>query len=113
MLPFSTATYTLLRSDAAATGDGYPNSAPNWIEVDSGVRGVIGRPSFSETRAGSVQTTDLLSLALDPCDLEQNDRVQDEKTLITYELVGSPFARMAFGLDHWSVSVRLVQGFTS
>lgn len=113
MLPFNNSTYTLLRSDGAATGDGYPDAAPNWIEVDSGVRGVISRPSFAEVRAGSVQTVDALSLALDPCDLEQNDRVQDETSLVTYELVGSPFVRTGFGIDHITVSVRLVQGYTS
>jgi hypothetical protein len=111
MLPFSTSTFTILRSDADPATDGYADTAANWPEQEEGIRGHISRPSFAEVRAGSVQTLDVMSIALDPCDIRVNDRVQDERDLQVYELVGSPMQRIGFGLEHVNAQIRLVTGY--
>jgi hypothetical protein len=111
MLPFSTSTFTILRSDADPTTDGYGDTAASWVDQSESIRGHISRPTFAEVRAGSVQTLDTLSIALDPCDLRVNDRVQDERDLQVYELVGSPMQRIGFGLEHVNAQIRLVTGY--
>ena len=110
-LPFATSTFSILRSDADPSADGYADVSATWTASSEGIRGHLSQPTFAEVRAGSVQTLDLLSLALDPCDLAATDRIQDERDLQVYEIEGSPMTRVGLGLDHQQIRVRLVRGW--
>ncbi len=94
-LPVSTTTITVLR--ASGSGDAYDGvSYSTWL---SGVRAVIGSPGGTEVNTGGSSQQMTARLNCDPILLKHTDRVRDDQTGITYEVLTTA-RRLGVGLDH-------------
>ena len=107
-VPLATTTIAVLRAPADASRDPY-DVQPEPETVASGVRAHISSPSGRERVAGGSQEVVEFRLACDLTDLRHTDRVQDEQSGATYEVVWAR-ARQGLGLDHVEAGLRQVNG---
>ncbi|MBM4414904.1 MAG: hypothetical protein FJ035_01235 [Chloroflexi bacterium] len=107
-VPLATTTIAVLRVPVDATRDPY-DAQPAADTVASGVRAHISSPSGREHVAGGSQEVVEFRLACDPVDLRHTDRVQDEQTGSTYEVVWAR-PRQGLGLDHIEAGLKQVSG---
>ena len=105
MIPLATTTVTVLRSDQDGTRDALDTLT--FTAVASGVRAVIGAPSGVEIATGGSSEDVQWRLDCDPTDLRHDDRVEDEQTGETFEVVWTR-RRIGFGLDHTVAGLRTV-----
>lgn len=97
MIPLSTNTISVLRSDQDGTKDDY--DGVTYSTLATGVRAVISSPSGSETNAGGSSEQVSFRLNCDPTDLRHDDRIVDEATGDIY-MVTWTRRRVGLGLDH-------------
>ena len=90
--------------------DGFPDTAPSWPVVASGVRAVISSPGGTVLRDGSVEVVMGFRLTCDLTDLEPADRILDEQASVYYEMNWMT-KRTGMGMDHMEAEIRTVQGF--
>ena len=93
-----------------ADPDGFPDEVPTWSVVASGVRAVISSPGGTVLRDGSVEVVMGFRLTCDVTDLEPADRIQDEQSLVLYDMNWMT-QRTGMGMDHMEAEIRTVQGF--
>jgi hypothetical protein len=93
-VPVATTTITIERPTGGDAYDGV-----SYATYRTGVRAVIGSPSGAEINAGGSSQQVSARLNCDPVDLAHTDRVTDEKTGITYEVLWTA-RRLGFGVDH-------------
>jgi hypothetical protein len=108
MLPISTTTVTISRFPVDPARDSY-DAPPAAVTVASGVRAHISSPSGAETQLGGSQAVTQYRLDCDPVDVTHIDRVTDDTTGITYEVLWA-VSRYGLGLDHVEAALRLVEG---
>lgn len=110
MLPIITTTITIKRPSVG--GDVDP-----WVSADdatdttqaTGIGAHISAPSGFERAVGGAQEDVTFRLNAEVCDLSHTDRVYDEYTGITYEVVWAEIRR-GLGLDHTVAELRKVVG---
>lgn len=87
-LPVHTTTITVLRAGPESVWAEPYEGPPARTAVAQGVRAVIdppaGREAGREVTEGGEQTRTYLRLICDPCDINHNDQVTDERTGATY-----------------------------
>lgn len=107
MIPFSTTTVAVRRSDQDGTLD--LTDTLTWTDVRTGVRAVIGNPAGSEIQAGGSQSAVMLRLNCDPiADLDHADRIVDETTGQVYEVLWA-VQRGGLGLEHTVAGLQIVE----
>lgn len=108
-IPVAQTTITVLRPAGAAQDqwDRDPTAVP--ATIASHVRAVIVLPSGNELQGGGTQEDVRAALRCDPCDVQHTDRVLDETTSLTWEVVWARL-RPGFGLDHIAGQLRMVTG---
>lgn len=112
-IPISSTTITVKRPSVGAdidpemSGDDAADS-----NVVTGVRAHISAPSGNESNVGGSQEVIEYPFNCDPCDITNTDRVYDETTGITYEVLWCE-TRRALGLDHVAGGLRKVAGVSN
>lgn len=104
-LPFATTTITVLRSDQDGTIDDY--TGVTYSPLVTGVRAVVGAPGGVETNRGGSSEDVTWRLNCDVTDLRHDDRVLDETTDETFEVVWVR-RRVGLGLDHMVADLRTI-----
>lgn len=107
-VPIATTTIAVLRVPTDVSRDPY-DAQPDPETVVSGVRAHVSSPSGRERVAGGSQEVVEFRLACDPTDLRHTDRVQDEQSGATYEVVWAR-PRQGLGLDHVEAGLKQVTG---
>lgn len=85
-LPLATTTVTVLRLPADVMRDGY-DDPPDRTSVVTGLRAQIGSPSGRESVTAGDRTVATFTLHTDPFEFTASDRIVDEGTGETYDLV--------------------------
>lgn len=104
-LPLATTSISVVRSNQDGTKD--VRTTLTWSVLKAGIRAHISTPSGTETVDGGSRADVVYRLDADPCDLTHADRVLDEDTSITYEVVWAA-KRRGLGLDHTVADLRVV-----
>lgn len=103
------ATTTVTLQDRSATE---PYEAPTWTTAASGVAAHIGQPSGQERFVGgSQEALDAVLLAEAGTEVEHTQRVVDDITGDTFEVVWVQ-DRQGLGLDHVKAGLRRTQGLS-
>lgn len=105
MIPLFTTTISILRSDQDGATDDY--DGVSYSTLTSGVRAVIGAPGGTETVLGGSSEDVGWRLNCDPTSIRHDDRVLDESTGETFEVVWAR-RRIGFGLDHMVCGLRTI-----
>lgn len=106
MIPVATTTITWQQSDQDGTKD--LRDAPTFSTLVSGVRAVIGSPGGSEDTTSGQREEVTFRLDCDPvAGARHDDRVVDEQTAQTYEVVWVK-QRRGLGLDHTVADLRQI-----
>ena len=101
-IPISTTTISVLSHSQAE-----PYEVETWAVASTGTRAVIGSPSGREGMVtGSAEVVDAW-MSADPVSLSHGQRVQDERTGATWDVVWVQ-ARSGFALDHTRAGLRRV-----
>lgn len=104
-LPLATTTITISRSDQDGTKDALDTLT--YSDVVTGIRAVVSAPRGAETNTGGSEEDVTFRLDCDPTDLRHGDRVTDETTSETFEVVWTR-RRIGLGLDHTVADVRKI-----
>lgn len=107
-IPLATTTIAVRRPSESGSRDPF-ETAPTYTTVASGVRAVVGAPTFTEQFIGGQQQVMLAHLTCDPVDLQATDRVLDESTELEWGVIGI-LPRAGFSLDHTAATLRIVAG---
>lgn len=102
-IPLATTTISVLRSTQDGTND--LRDLPTYATLATGIRAHIGGPGGAEVVSGGSREDVTFRLDADPCDLRHFDRVLDEATAETYEVVWVK-QRRGLGLDHTVADLR-------
>lgn len=115
MIPVATTTIRVLRQvpapepyEAAEDDHGDP-VAPTVIAA--GVRAQISTSKGAESSSGTQEIVDF-RLSCDPVELDHDDRVEDERTNLVYEVTWAR-QRFGLGLDHTEAGLRQITGVVS
>jgi hypothetical protein len=112
LIPFATTTISVLELTVPDGDiDGFPDVAPTWAPIATGVRAVISSPGGTTLRDGSVQTILGYRLACDPTRLMHTHRVLDEQAQTLYECNWTMHRAGMAALDHEEAELRIVEGY--
>lgn len=109
-IPLSTTTIAVKRPSVGADVDPWVISDDaSDTTVEAGIAAHISAPSGLERAVGGAQESVTFRLLADTTDLENTDRVLDEGTGDTWEVVWTE-QRTGLGMDHTYAEIRKVEG---
>ena len=108
MIPFAKDRITISRVPGSEDVDGYDPVTTHNAQVATNIRATIGLPSAAPNLVGGDRIVTNATMQCDPCDIQPNDVITDAQGTVWTVLTVVP--QVGFGLDHYTVALRLVTG---